>query len=324
MTTIDIHAHIFPVAYLELLARATGPITVERSGDAFDLYVAGRYFARLGPEFFDPDLKLQAMDAAGVDIQVLSPGPPFLEWVGPDEAIEVCRLVNEYMATLADRSDGRFIPAAVLPLQRPDAVVDELRRAVDGGHRMVLVPTRSGETELDDPVLVGLFEESERLGIGLLIHPIGRPGTSHANAYRMDVSVAFTTETTLAAGRLMLGGYLERFPELRICLSHLGGSFLWLYERIEMIRDELPESSAVTDTPLPDLVDRFFYDMGSVDAGQLRYAIDRVGSSQILFGTDAPYFSDQTSQVLAAIRGACRGEECAAVLSGNSSRFLLG
>ena len=324
MRTIDMHAHIFPVAYLELLSRSNGPLTAERSGDAFDLWFGRRHFARLGPEFFDPDRRLQAMDEVGVDVQVLTPGPPFLEWVEPERAVEVSRLLNDHMVDLAERSDGRFLPAAVLPLQCPDAVLGELRRVVDTGHQMVLLPTRSGDTELDDPALLDVFEEAERLDMGLLVHPIGRPGTAHLNAYRLDVGVGFTTETTLAAARLMLGGYLDRFPRLKLCLSHLGGSLLWLHSRIEMVRDRLPGSSTVTTEGTAGLIGRFFYDTMVVDADQIRYAIDLVGASRLIFGTDAPYFDDQTAQVLAATRRACNGAECAAVLSENADHFLHG
>jgi aminocarboxymuconate-semialdehyde decarboxylase len=323
MKTIDVHAHAFPAAYLEELASSPGPVTAERSGDAYDLWVGGRHFVRLGPEFVDLDLRLPAMDAAGVDVQVVSLGPPFLEWVSREEAVEMARLVNDHLVSLSDRSDGRFLPAAALPLQRPDALVEELRRAGDTGHRMAILPTRSGDVELDDPALVELFQEAERLGMGLFVHPIGRPGTEYMNPYRLEISIGFTTETTVAAARLLLAGYLDRFPGLKLCLAHLGGSLLWLGSRVEMIRGLLPGASSVTEATMADLMGRLYYDTMVLDPGQIRYAIERVGASQLLFGTDTPYLDDQTEAVKGVVCAACRGDECAALLSGNAERFLL-
>ena len=78
-----------------------------------------------------------------------------------------------------------------------------------------------------------IFEEAERLGAAIFIHPWDMMNSKKMEKYWLPWLVGMPAETTLAACSLMFGGVLDKLPNLKICLAHGGGSLPGTIGRIE-------------------------------------------------------------------------------------------
>jgi aminocarboxymuconate-semialdehyde decarboxylase len=186
----------------------------------------------------DVDLRLQAMDDAGIDLQVLSPNPlTYLAHVDAVVAAQfACRHNDSLAVVVADHPD-RLLGLAQVPVQDPVAAVLELRRAVgELGLAGVAIGTDVGRP-LDAPELDRFYDAIVELDVPLFVHPapdgIDRPRRDERLArFDADLWLGFAYEETLAVATLVLGGVLDRHPGLDVCISHGGGATSWLAERL--------------------------------------------------------------------------------------------
>lgn len=324
---IDVHAHLLPPQYFEILAGASGTaLGVTANGDNWEFSVGGRHFSTFTPDFYDVNQRLARMDAVGVATQVLSLPPPMVFWGAPDESLRACQITNDYYAQLAEQHPARFVACAAVPLRDPVAATTELRRAVtELGHRMVLMGSNIAGMQLDDPSLEPFYAEAERLGVPIYVHPLNPAGGDCMGAYRLDISVGFPLDTTLAASRVLLSGLLLRHPGLRFCWAHMGGVLPWLFPRLQLVHDSgLPGARAALGTGPAALPEQFLFDTTVPSMDNLRYGVEVLGAQRLLFGTDMPFFHDATPEILALINGAPFLDEGDrdAILEGNARRLL--
>ena len=179
------------------------------------------------PDFFDLDVRLEQMAAAAVDMQVLSLGPPMVYWAEPELGAELCRAFNDEIASIVRRHPDKFVALAAAPLQDVDAAIAEMGRAArELDLRGVMIPTVVGMKEVDSPEFIPFYEAAAEMGLPLFVHPMPRPGPEglRLRDYRLDVTVGFVMDTTLAATRLVLSGIIPKLPELNVMLTHLGGT----------------------------------------------------------------------------------------------------
>ncbi|MER8184518.1 amidohydrolase family protein [Kitasatospora sp. NPDC094015] len=307
----DVHAHLWSTAYLDRLESYGRGDTAGQRG--------------LGAGDTEPELAVRFADndAAGIAHQILSVSPQVPHFAELGHAVSAARHANDLYAEVADRCPGRFSAFAALPLPHVDAALVELHRALDElGMVGVAVTTDVLGRALTDPAFLPLFEELDRRGSVLQLHPSGRAaGAPLIAGHRMRWMVGAPVEDTVAAMQLILAGHPRRFARLRILNAHLGGALPMLLPRAdEHLRWEAPD---VLEPPTV-AARRMFYDtVVHGHAPAVRCAAESVGADRLLLGTDFPYQSGpQLVRAVATLHAALSPAEAQSALNGGAA--LLG
>jgi aminocarboxymuconate-semialdehyde decarboxylase len=294
MKTIDCHSHVLTEETMALLAKEAPKLapklTPIDAGNAM-LDVAGvayRPFPRGG---FDIEHRFADMDAAEVDVQVLSATPQTYYYDQEASAAAACAaLQNDQIAKLVKAHPGRFMGIATLPIQAPQRAADELTRAVRTlGLRGTMIGSNAMGKNLDDPSFEPLWAAAESLGALVIVHPNNVAGADRLRSYYLNNLIGNPLDTTIAAACLVFGGVLERHPKLKLLLVH-GGGFVpyqagrWVHGW--HVRGE-PKVN-IKQSPEPYL-DRFFYDTILHARPQLEFLVSSVGAARVLLGSDYPY-----------------------------------
>lgn len=290
---IDIHTHYIPPFLLDEArrGRAIDNITLQRrNGQEWVIHPQGYHYP-LAAEFCDLEAKLAHMDSLGVDISVLSISPTLLfHWLEAGPAEEFCQRTNEALAGFVAGSGGRLYGMAIVPLQNPEAAVQELRRAVlDLGLRGVQIGTTMENVPLDDSRFEPFFATAAELNVPVMLHPyyVGlRP--EFADFYMTNL-VGNPLETGLVASRLILSGCLDRHPHLTVILVHAGGFMPYQVGRLDHGFRVRTETRARIDLSPSNYLRRFYYDTITHAAVPLKFLIELVGADRVLLGTDIPF-----------------------------------
>lgn len=237
---VDVHAHVVLPSSLG----AAGPAGPElgTAPDGTPFYRVGDYVLTgvryEGSAFMDVDVRLRAMDEAGIDVQLLSPNPlTYFGDLDAGPAARYARAHNDALAELVAAHPARLLGAAQLPVQDVGAAVAELERSVRAlGLSAAYVDTDPGRA-LDDPAMDDLYAAVVDLDVPLFVHPspLGRAGPAddpRLRRFDLDLLVGFAYDETLAVAALVFGGVLERHPRLDVCVSHGGGASAYLAGRL--------------------------------------------------------------------------------------------
>lgn len=274
-------------------ARETG-----RLGEAGELSpVVERVAARL------EDLgagRLADMDAAGIDVQVISHNVPGPEACHPGHAVALAREMNDELAAAIRAHPDRYAGFAMLPTPDPDAAAGELRRAVSElGFKGAMVHGTTGGRFLDDGSFRPIFEEAERLRVPVYLHPAPPPPAVREAYYgglAPDVANALGTsawgwhvETGLHVLRLVLAGVFDRFPELQVVIGHMGEAVPFLLWRADSVLGRF----ARLERPVREyFVRNVHYTMSALFARPpFNCLLEIAGPGRVLFAVDYP-FSD--------------------------------
>lgn len=283
---VDIFAHFVPRAAVETLKRLTGepfPLVLDRSGDSG--------YAHL----YDLDSRIHALDRMGIDIQVVTL-PETVSTRSADTEAELCAVANDALAEVEEKSAGRVLGAANLPMSDPAAAVREFERSVEGlGLRAVQIFSHVRGRPLDDAELDPLFERIERRGVAVLMHPAEWTYYPWTGEFMLSRVLGWPFDTSLAMSRLVLGGVLERFPDLRIVTHHLGGMIPYFAVRIQGFYDsgafvQPSERKTALRLPVLEYFRKFYGDTavyGSSPA--LACGLAFFGAEHVAFGTDYPF-----------------------------------
>lgn len=255
----------------------------------------------------DFKLRLNEMDEAGIDMQVLSLSFPSVEFFSPGEAVTAAMTVNDEIAGIVARYPKRFASFAVVAPQDPEAACRELERAVKTlGLKGTLITGNIGGEYLDNRKFWPLLETAEKLDVPVYIHPkfphpdmikpyIAYPGLSSA-------MLGYGHDASLHAMRLIMSGVFDKYPGLKIMLGHMGEALpFWLW-RI----DAKWESTRVADVEAEKLYGTFkkkpsqyirdnFYvtTSGMFWHPPLKYICEVMGADHVLFAVDYPYESSK-------------------------------
>lgn len=242
------------------------------------------------------DERLALMDEAGLDVQVLSLTTPALHDLGP-ESVELAHRTNDAVVEVVARHPNRFQALATLPVYRSEEAARELERCVTVlGFKGTMLCGRVGSRHLDDPFLSPVFEQAEKLGIPVLLHPRVPPSAVREAYYsgltpKVDTALAtyglgWHYDAGLQFLRRVLAGTFDRLPRLQVILGHWGEMVLFYAERFAAL-----DRVSGLSQPVATYLRRNLYvtASGMFFPHFLERAVTAVGTERLLFSTDFPY-----------------------------------
>jgi aminocarboxymuconate-semialdehyde decarboxylase len=293
---VDMHAHYMSPRLLEEVEHNGAHYGMRLERNAEGLARVAFNGGPLSRPFFhhlcDLAHRLPAMDAAGIDLQVVS---TWTDVAGDDlpatEGARWARLQNETMAADITAWPGRFAAMGTLPMQDVELAIAELDYIVDQlGMRSVELGTSINGKDLDHPDFRPLWRHIHARNIFVLLHPPLKPvGLDRTGDYFLNNLISFPTDTTIAAARLMFSGIMDELPGLKICLAHSGGFLPFQIGRFDLGFAMHPACRKTLTHPPSDLLTSFVFDSLTHDSRVLSFLIEMVGADSVVYGTDYPF-----------------------------------
>ena len=229
--TIDIHCHCMVPEANAMVLKATGipgggeTPNANAHVNALTKSIQPQRGKIDFPKLTDLDTRLADMDRDGIDVQVISPYPGHFVYAAPPEvARDSCHMVNDHIAGMVAKHPDRLMGMGTVPLQDPGMAVTELNRTVkELGFRGVELCTNVRGVDLTRAGLEKFFARVEELGVMIFLHPFGTSLVGRMEDHYFPNTVGHPLDSALCVGHLVFDGYLERFPELKICIAHGGG-----------------------------------------------------------------------------------------------------
>jgi len=287
---VDIHAHYYPQAFLDLIAehaaaRGFEYRMVEGKGPQFK--IGHLLTGPVGSKFIDYDARLAAMDEQGVEIHLLSLSQPMVYWAERDLAQRLTIAFNDAIAAAHVRHPARLYGLATLPMHEPDLALREVERAaVLPGVRGFYMATHVRERELSDPAFFPVYERIEALGMPVFLHPVHVIDHQRLSAHYLTNLLGNPFESAIAAAHLIFGGVLDRFARLTFCLPHAGGAFPWLVGRLHRGWEKRSELRHLQLEGPVAYLRRFYYDTVGYSEHVLEYLANVIGADRVLMGSD--------------------------------------
>ncbi len=324
---VDVHAHVVPPALVEQVRAGqwADGMELQESDGRVTLAVDGQSRGAIEPGLLDTERRLAAMDAAGVEVQILS------SWVGAilhgasaDLAIGWATAFNDALADLIAEHPTRFLGLGQVALQAPGAAVDELRRIMrDPRFVGAEVTTRVGDRDLDDPAFDPFWEAASQMRCLVLLHPDRALSGRLSSKYARANTIGNPVETTIAAMSLISGGVLDRNPDLTVCLVHGGGTLPYQLGRIGHAHHVNPGSVGSMPAPPSAYLRRFHFDTVTHSPEVFSFLRDLVGSDRLVLGSDHPFAMGVADPVGELDKGLTwSAPDRALVLGGNVERIL--
>ena len=247
------------------------------------------------------DRRIAEMDAAGIDVQVLSLNYPGVEQAEAAEAIATARESNDFLADAIRQHPTRFAGLAALPISSPKAACVELERMVgQRAFKGAVVNGHSRGRYLDDKTFWPILESAEAMAVPLYLHPTMPPKavidasygglTPHLTNMLAGAGFGWHIETAIHLIRMIVGGVFDHFPNLQVVVGHMGEGVPFMLPRLDR---NLPMSLTKLHRSVAEyLRENVHYTFAGFNfpATFLNLLLE-VGVDRIMFSVDYPYGS---------------------------------
>lgn len=319
---IDVHTHFVPAT----MPPATGrnplwPSIEHREKNTAAVIVGSKVFRAIDSRSWEGERRLQDMQADDVDVQVVSPMPELLShWFPAKDADALSGHINRAIADLCAAHPETFIGIGMAPVQDPALAARRLADVKALGLVGIEIGTHVHGIALGDPRMDEVYGAAEEADLALMIHPLHPAGLDRmAGRPELAAVAAFPLETAFAATSLLTHGVTERFPRLRILLSHGGGALPWIVPRLKHCRALGPPLEALFARDPGEMARSFYYDTVLYDGAALRFLAESLGMDRIVVGSDYPFSIKQDRPARFAEEALGVGRQMFEV---NAERFL--
>jgi predicted TIM-barrel fold metal-dependent hydrolase len=245
--------------------------------------------------------RLAHMDAAGIDMQVLSFGSPGPQAFAADVAIPMARDANERLYQTMEKYPGRFAGFAALATADPEAAARELERCVTKlGFKGAMIHGHQRGSFLDERRYWPIFERAEALDVPIYLHPT-LPHPDAIKAYfegyeeLARAGWGFAVDTSCHFLRIVFAGVFDAYPKLKIILGHLGEGLPFAMHRLDEHTRAAAARRGLKRSPIDYLRDNLFVTTsGNWYEPAFQCTLAALGADRILFAVDWPYEANKT------------------------------
>jgi aminocarboxymuconate-semialdehyde decarboxylase len=308
---IDIHAHYVPpqlIAAIDARGKDIGVGLTRAAGATPTLHFDYGFKVRpFFPRLIEPVAQRHVwLDEQGIDLQVVGTWPDIFGYgLAPDACIAWHRMLNDTLAEWCGDNAKRFAWIGSVPLVQPDAAAQELERIAGIGACGVIISSNIENVNIGELPLDPFWRKAEAMGLAVLIHPVLVGPAPRAAKFALAQVAQYTFDTTLGVGSLIMSGVLDRFPKLKLVLSHGGGAFPYLAGRFDIMHrrmDKVAQGDVAAKFPSA-YATQMVYDSIVHAPKALRFLIDVVGLDNVALGTDYS-FPPADMEPLALLRSA--------------------
>lgn len=300
---IDVHTHYYPEVFFQMLRDIPSEFSFSEdpTGRTIITHKGARFFG-VTPPMSDPNKRLEDMDRVGIDVEVISVSTPNIFFADETRQPEVARIMNDAYADLIAKHPKRFNGFASIPMDAPDAALNELHRAIDElkFNGVVLLSNIKGRA-LTSPIYRPFFEEANRMNLCIFLHPMIPVYSEPFTEYVLGPLVGFPFDTTLAVARMCFSGMLRELPNIRWIIGHLGGAIPYLMERLDSGYRDFAECRVNIDQPPSSYLKKLYYDTVTFSPHNLRLARDLVGADHMVMGSDYPHLLGSIERSVSSI-----------------------
>ena len=324
---VDIHAHYVPPKILDALDQDPshyGAHLEAAPGGARCLCF--NYGLTIRPFFhrlLDLEERWEEMARQGVDRQVLSVWADlFGAGMPPEEGARWHRLMNDRLCETVQQHSQRLSMLASVPLQDADRGAKELEYGVNqcGAVGGVVAASVDG-TNLGESPLDNFWAAAVELDVPIFIHPTQPVPAARTQNFGLNVIVQYIYDSTVTVGSLIFSGVMDRFPNLKIILSHGGGFMPYQIGRFDRIYRNL-ESPETPAQPPSAYLNRFWYDTVVHLPAALGFLRGLVGTERILLGTDYPFPVDDPTPLQNIQKAGFSADEVAEISGRNAQQLF--
>ena len=328
MEVVDIHTHMYPPSYIEILKsrtqiplvrkfpQAPDPRLILLEAEVSSLETATKDASAKPPgrpltsHYASLEQKIHFMNTHGIDISVVSLANPWLDFVDANSSGQMAKEVNEEFSSMCGQHPGRLYFFATLPLTAPiDTIAESISHVKKLRYcRGIILGTSGLGDGLDDPKLLPVFEAVADAGLIIFLHPhyglpnqVWGPRASADYGHVLPLALGFPMETTIAVARMYMAGVFDKFRALNMLLAHSGGTLPFLAGRIEscimhdgqLVREGKAGKNRRTIWSV--LKEQIYLDAVIYSEHGVKTAVDVSGSDRLMFGTDHPFFPPLTT-----------------------------
>jgi aminocarboxymuconate-semialdehyde decarboxylase len=303
-TKFDLHTHYYPDSFFKMIGDIPSEFSFAKdpTGRTIITHHGARFFGVTAP-MSDPARRLEDMDRVGIDVEVISLSTPNIFFADESRQPEVARILNDAYAELISRHPTRFKGFASIPMDAPDAALDELHRTIDELklNGVILLSNIRGRA-LTSPVYRAFFEEANRMHLCIFLHPMIPVYSEPYKEYVLGPLVGFPFDTTLAVARMCFDGLFRELPNIRWIIGHLGGAIPYLMERLDNGYRDFAECRVKIDQLPSTYLKKLYYDTVTFSSYNLRLARDLVGVDHMVMGSDYPHLLGSIERSVSSIQ----------------------
>ncbi|MDB5565418.1 MAG: amidohydrolase [Tardiphaga sp.] len=293
MPIIDMHTHAISKRVEPLVAGhydpMDNPYRRDMSPESRDTDAEqGKLLPRL---MLDVAARREMMQRMGVDFQIIAPAPAQQHyWANEDLQVALSRVQNEDIAALVAEDPAHFAGMGTLPMRFPVRAIEEAVHAVETlGLRGFQIDTRVENLELSDATFDPLYARLAKLRVPLFVHPLGFSHGQRLAPFFMVNSLGQPVEEAIAISHFIMGGVLDRHPDLDVVIAH-GGGFLPFYAgRMDHAWKVRPEVRRLTAEAPSTYLKRLWFDTCVFSTDLIETLVGVAGADRVMMGSDYPF-----------------------------------
>jgi aminocarboxymuconate-semialdehyde decarboxylase len=289
----DFHTHFIPADVLNWIEENKSIVHAEwikKDSDKEDfLFINQKWGFELKKSFIDFQLYMKDQKQIGVTHSMISPIPQLFLYDFPVEiSTEMSRVYNRALSQLVHETPEKLSAVGTVPLTHPDKAAEILTEAMSSGLKGAIIGPGVDGHMLSDDFFQPFFEEANRLGAILFIHPL-LCEDPRLKRRMMPNLIGVPWETTVCATDLLLSGIVDKYPDVKILFAHGGGFLPYQIGRLDKGYEQWKMVSSNLQAPPSEYVKRFWYDTVLWNPDSIDFLVKTVGEDRVVAGSDYPF-----------------------------------